>query len=236
MPGEDVAVTAPVPTPRPGVLFDVDGTLLDTNYLQVLAWWQAFRDTGHDEVSMADCHRAIGIASEELVPHLLGDGAAGTEDVVEAKGERYQPLRELVAAFPRVDELLAACRDRGLAVVLATSGLESDLEWMQPAMGGEDVVDGATTSADVESAKPAPDLLQTAAADHGLDTGRTVAVGDTVWDVRAARDAGFPCIALTCGGISRAELEEAGADEVYDDPADLLAHLDDSLIGRVARR
>ncbi|MEX5721205.1 HAD family hydrolase [Geodermatophilus maliterrae] len=220
------------PDKRPGVLLDVDGTLLDTNYLQVLAWWQAFRDTGHDEVSMADCHRSIGIASEELVVHLLGDAA---DDVSEAKTRRYEPLRELVAAFPRVDELLAACRERGLAVVLATSGEESDLEWMVPAIGGEDVVDGATTSADVESAKPAPDLLQTAVADHGLDPRRTVAVGDTVWDVRAARDAGLPCIALTCGGISRAELEAAGADEVYDTPADLLDHLDDSLIGKAAR-
>jgi HAD superfamily hydrolase (TIGR01509 family) len=223
------------PATRPGVLYDVDGTLLDTNYLQVLAWWQAFRDTGHPDVSMADCHRAIGIASAELVGRLLGDDTPDTEDVVEAKGRRYEPLRELVAAFPRVDELLAACREQGLAVVLATSGLESDLEWMQPAIGGEDVVDGATTSADVEAAKPAPDLLQTAVADHGLDPGRTVAVGDTIWDVRAAQDAGLPCIALTCGGISRAELEDAGADEVYDDPADLLAHLEDSLIGRVAR-
>ncbi|MBM7805437.1 HAD superfamily hydrolase (TIGR01509 family) [Geodermatophilus bullaregiensis] len=220
------------PDKRPGVLLDVDGTLLDTNYLQVLAWWQAFRDTGHDEVSMADCHRSIGIGSEELVVHLLGDDA---DDVSEAKTRRYEPLRELVAAFPRVDELLAACRERGLAVVLATSGEESDLEWMVPAIGGEDVVDGATTSADVESAKPAPDLLQTAVADHGLDPRRTVAVGDTIWDVRAARDAGLPCIALTCGGISRAELEEAGADEVYDTPADLLDHLDDSLIGKAAR-
>jgi HAD superfamily hydrolase (TIGR01509 family) len=169
------------------------------------------------------------------VGRLLGDETPDPEDVVEAKGWRYEPLRELVAAFPRVDELLAACREQGLAVVLATSGLESDLEWMQPAIGGEDVVDGATTSVDVEAAKPAPDLLQTAVADHGLDPGRTVAVGDTIWDVRAAQDAGLPCIALTCGGISRAELEDAGADEVYDDPADLLAHLDDSLIGRVAR-
>ena len=228
-------MTAAAPASRPGVLLDVDGTLLDTNYLQVLAWWQAFRDTGHDEVSMADCHRAIGIGSAELVTHLLGDDADDVDTVVETKGRRYEPLRELVAAFPRVDELLAACRERGLAVVLATSGMESDLEWMQPAIGGEDVVDGATTSADVESAKPAPDLLQTAVADHGLDPERTVAVGDTVWDVRAARDAGLPCIALTCGGISRAELVEAGADEVYADPADLLAHLEDSLVGKVAR-
>ncbi len=225
------------PEKRPGVLLDVDGTLLDTNYLQVLAWWQAFRDTGHDDVPMAACHRAIGIASEQLVTHLLGDDVpdAEVERVSEAKTRRYEPLRELVAAFPRVDELLAACRERGLAVVLATSGEDADLEWMVPAIGGEDVVDGSTTSADVESAKPAPDLLQTAAGAHGLDPARTVAVGDTVWDVRAARDAGFPSIALTCGGISRAELLEEGADEVYDDPADLLAHLDDSPIGRITR-
>lgn len=228
-------MTAAAPAPRPGVLLDVDGTLLDTNYLQVLAWWQAFRDTGHDEVSMADCHRAIGIGSAELVAHLLGDDADDVDEVMEAKERRYEPLRELVVAFPRVDDLLAACRDRGLAVVLATSGQQSDLEWMTPAIGAEDVVDGATTSADVESAKPAPDLMQTAVADHGLDPQRTVAVGDTIWDVRAARDAGLPCIALTCGGISRAELVEAGADEVYDDPADLLAHLDDSLVGKTAR-
>jgi phosphoglycolate phosphatase-like HAD superfamily hydrolase len=105
---------------------------------------------------------------------------------------------------------------------------------MQPAIGGEDVVDGATTSGDVDSAKPAPDLLQTAVDAHGLDPDRTVAVGDTIWDVRAARDAGLPVIALTCGGISRQELLEEGADEVYDDPADLLAHLDESLVGKVA--
>ncbi|MGR7023350.1 HAD family hydrolase [Geodermatophilus sp. URMC 62] len=223
------------PAPRPGVLFDVDGTLLDTNYLQVLAWWRAFRDTGHDEVAMADCHRSIGIGSQELVTHLLGDDADDVDEVMAAKSRRYEPLRELVTPFPRVDDLLAACRDRGLAVVLATSGEESDLEWMVPAIGGEDVVDGTTCSADVESAKPAPDLMQTAVEAHGLDASRTVAVGDTVWDVRAARDAGLPCIALTCGGISRAELLEEGADEVYDDPADLLASLDDSLIGKLVR-
>ncbi|SFO85584.1 haloacid dehalogenase superfamily, subfamily IA, variant 3 with third motif having DD or ED [Geodermatophilus dictyosporus] len=223
------------PEKRPGVLLDVDGTLLDTNYLQVLAWWQAFRDTGHDDVSMAECHRSIGIGSAELVTHLLGDDAGDVDEVMKAKSRRYEPLREQVVAFPRVDELLAACRERELAVVLATSGEESDLEWMVPAIGGEDVVDGSTTSGDVESAKPAPDLLRTAAEAHGLDPDRTVAVGDTIWDVRAARGAGFPVIALTCGGISRAELLEEGADEVYDDPADLLAHLDDSLVGTVAR-
>ncbi len=218
-------------TGRPGVLFDVDGTLLDTNYLHVLAWWQAFRDGGVVGVDMATLHRAIGIASEELVVHVLGREDGG---VVEAHSRRYEPLRTEVEAFPQVAELLAACAGLGLAVVLATSGKADDLEWMEPAIGGGADVAGATTSDNVDAAKPAPDLLTTAVRDHGLDLSRTVAVGDTVWDVQSARDAGMPCIGLTCGGISRAELRAAGAVAVFDDPADLLAHLHDSPLGRLA--
>ena len=116
---------------RPGVLFDVDGTLLDTNYLHVLAWWQAFRDGGHDGIDMATVHRAIGIASAELVQKVLGREDATT---VQAHSARYEALRDQVVAFPRTAELLTVCADRGLGVVLATSGQESDLEWMQPAI------------------------------------------------------------------------------------------------------
>jgi phosphoglycolate phosphatase-like HAD superfamily hydrolase len=126
-------------------------------------------------------------------------------------------------------------RRAGLRVVLATSGKPDDLDWMLPAIGVDDgVIAGATTSADVEAAKPRPDLLQVALRDHGLDPGRTVVVGDTVWDVEAAQRAGLPCVALLGGGISRGELEEAGADAVYDDPAALLDGLDGSPIGRIA--
>ncbi len=213
---------------RPGVLFDVDGTLLDTNYLHVLAWWQAFRDAGHDGIDMATVHRAIGIASGELVQQILG---RQDEAAVQAHSTRYEPLQDHVVAFPRTGELLTACADRGLGVVLATSGQQSDLEWMQPAIGAEQAVLGATTSADVQAAKPSPDLLTAAVRDHGLDPQRTVVVGDTVWDVQAAHTAGLACIALTCGGISRQELEEAGALAVYDDPADLLEHFDSSPLG-----
>ena len=111
-------------------------------------------------------------------------------------------------------------------------GAASDLEWMQPAIGAGDAVAGATTSADVDEGKPAPDLLTVAVEQHGLDPARTVVVGDTVWDVEAARAAGLPCIGLTCGGISEAELREAGAVAVCADPADLLDHLDDTPLGR----
>jgi HAD superfamily hydrolase (TIGR01509 family) len=222
-----------MPDLRPAVLFDVDGTLLDTNYLHVLAWWQAFEDTGRGPVPMSAIHRAIGIPSDGLVRQLIGED---DDKTVDAHSTRYEPLRDDVKPFPKTAELLTACADRGLAVVLATSGQESDLGWMIPAIGAEDAITGATTSGSVDEGKPEPDLLTTAIRDHGLDPRRTVVVGDTVWDVEAAERAELPCIALTCGGISAQELRDAGAVAVYDDPADLLAHLDDSPIGRVAAR
>jgi phosphoglycolate phosphatase-like HAD superfamily hydrolase len=217
-----------VATNRAGVLFDVDGTLLDTNYLHVLAWWQAFGDTGH-EVEMWRLHRAIGIGSEELVQRVLGEPDDGT---VQAHSERYAALRDQVVPFPKAAELLAGCADLGLSVVLATSGTKEDLEWMLPAIGVADgVIAGVTTSADVAAAKPHPDLLEVAVRDHGLDRGRTVAVGDTVWDVEAAKSAGLSCVGLLCGGISGAEL--SGAVTVYDDPAALLDRLGSSPLGRI---
>jgi phosphoglycolate phosphatase-like HAD superfamily hydrolase len=119
-------------------------------------------------------------------------------------------------------------------VILATSGKPADLDWMLPAIGvDEATIAGVTTSADVQSAKPRPDLLQVAVREHGLDPRRTVAVGDTVWDIQAARGADLPCVALLCGGIGRAELAEAGAAAIYDDPAELLDDLDGSPIGRL---
>jgi len=170
------------------------------------------------------------------VRQLIGPGGSSRDDekTVDAHSRRYEPLRENVKPFPRTAELLRAWADRGLAVVLATSGQESDLEWMMPAIGAEDAITGATTSGGVDEGKPAPDLLGVAMREHGLDPQRTVVVGDTVWDVEAAQRAGLPCIALTCGGIGGPELTDAGAAAVYDDPADLLEHLHDSLLARAA--
>jgi phosphoglycolate phosphatase-like HAD superfamily hydrolase len=116
--------------------------------------------------------------------------------------------------------------------VLATSGKEHDLEWMLPAIGTEDAFEGVTTSSEVEDGKPAPDLPATAMEQHRLDPDRTLLVGDTVWDVQAAARSGIPCVAVTSGGISEAELREAGAVEVYADVAELLDRFDDSILGR----
>jgi phosphoglycolate phosphatase-like HAD superfamily hydrolase len=215
---------------RPGVLFDVDGTLLDTNYLHVLTWWQALNEAGHREVPMRAVHRAIGIASEGLTEHLLREV---DEVAVESHSARFRDLLGQVRSFPRAADLVAACAGRGLTPVLATSGKEKDLEWMLPAIGAGESFAGVTTSSDVEDGKPQPDLLSGAMRRNRLDPDRTAAVGDTVWDVRAAARAGIPCIALLSGGISEAELREEGAVEVYDDPADLLARLDKSLVARL---
>ncbi len=214
---------------RAGVLLDVDGTLLDTNYLHVLAWWRAFRDTGHQDVTMAQLHRAIGIASEVLTEELLGHV---DEDTVEAHSKRFEELRPMSEALPGAADLIRTCADRGLVTVLATSGKADDLDWMLPAIGAGEALTGSTTSEDVARSKPAPDLLQTALDQHGLDAERTTVVGDTVWDVQSAIRAGMVCVALTSGGISEQELRDAGAVEVYADPADLLAQLADSAVVR----
>jgi HAD superfamily hydrolase (TIGR01549 family) len=215
---------------RAGVLFDVDGTLLDTNYLHTLAWWQAFRDGGQD-VEMWTLHRAIGIGSEELVERVLG---RSDEEIVEAHSRRYDALRDQVVALPEAGELLAACAGLGLSVVLATSGGKGDLDWMLPAIGAPDgTIAGVTTSDDADASKPHPDLLQVAIRHHDLDPDRTVVVGDTAWDIKAARSAGLPCVAVRCGGLGADELRDAVA--VYDDPADLLHHLESSPIAAIAR-
>lgn len=213
---------------HPGVIFDVDGTLLDTNYLHVVAWIRALRAHGHDTVTMEQVHGAIGIASGQLVEYLTG----GQDDAISrAHADFYEPFADDIRAFPRAADLMRACHDAGLRVVLATSGKEKDLDWMLPAIGVQkDLIDGSTTSSDVEAAKPAPDLLQVAMDKSGLDPQRTVTIGDTVWDVRAATRSGIRAIAVTCGGIDEPALKDEGAAEVYADPADLLHRFQDSIL------
>jgi HAD superfamily hydrolase (TIGR01493 family) len=215
-------------TTNAGVLFDIDGTLLDSNYLHVLAFWQAFRDNGHD-VAMWTLHRSIGMGSEELVERIIG---RPDDDVVKGHTDRFAALRDQATAFPKAAALLSACAGRGLTVVLGTSGAKDDLDWMLPKIGApEGVIAGVVTSADVEAAKPHPDVLQVGIRDYGLDPDRTVMVGDSVWDVEAAKSAGVPCVALLSGGIGADEL--SGAVALYDDVAALLDGLETSPIARL---
>ena len=120
-------------------------------------------------------------------------------------------------------DLLRACAERGLTVVLASSAKKNELEVLRRVIGADDVVDTATSSADAKQSKPAPDILEAALDQSGVDAANSVFVGDSVWDVQAAARLDIPCIGLECGGTSAAELTEAGAVATYADPAALLA-------------
>jgi HAD superfamily hydrolase (TIGR01549 family) len=205
------------------VLFDVDGTLVDTVYQHVLAWWEAFAAAGH-AVSCFDIHRAIGRGSEDLVESLLGHP---DEAVVDGHADRWGDVRERTTAFHQVPELLRRCTDGGLRVVLCTSGEGADLDFFVRAIGGDDPVHAVVSSEDVEQSKPSPQIVVKAVEASGAPAARCVLVGDTAYDMRAAVGAGVVGIGVLCGGISEAELLEAGASRVYGNPAELLEALDD---------
>lgn len=209
------------------LVLDVDGTLLDTNYLHVIAWWEAFRAAGH-EVSGFDIHRAIGRGSGDLVQTLIG---REDESVVEGHARNWAPLRERCIPFHGVPDLIRTCAERGLKVVYCTSGADDDVADFRARIGCDDVVDAVVNSSDVERSKPEPDIVRAALDAVGVPAERAVMVGDTVYDVRAARAAGVTVVGLVCGGISEQELREAGADAVYGNVAELLEALDDSPVG-----
>lgn len=218
------------PPRRRGVLFDLDGTLVDTNYAHVLAWWHAFRTAGYD-VAMADIHRKVGMGADRLVAALID-----REDEQVATGHRhfYAPYLEQLQPFDSAAELLRAAAGLGLEVVLASSAEQEEVDALVAALGVGDVVSAVTSSADAEASKPAPDILAAALARTGLQAADCVLVGDTVWDVEAAAKAGMPCIGVLSGGIPAAELRAAGAVEIYRDAAELLEKIDSSPLGRLA--
>lgn len=210
----------------PGVLFDLDGTLVDSNYLHVLAWARAFDDEGV-WAPMSAIHRMIGVGSSVLVERLLGKDAP-IEQLSDGHGQHFEKLRPELRAFPEARALLEDVAARGARVVLATSSREEDVDALVATMGETDAIDEITSGGDVAEAKPEPDVLFIAMEKGGVDRVRAVLVGDSVWDVEAARGAGIPCVTVLTGGFGRAELEEAGAAAVYRDVAELRAQLDDS--------
>lgn len=213
---------------RTGVLFDVDGTLVDSNYLHVVSWLRAFRANGFPDVVAADVHACIGMGADRLVEKLTGGPA---EAAVKGHGIEYERLWPELRPFPGAVDLLRAVRRRGGETVLATSATEDEVGALRRTLGADDAVTAVTSSADVAEAKPAPDIFETAMAQTGLDPERCVVVGDTRWDAEAAGRAGVRCVGVLTGGIARAELLDAGMTEVYDSPAALLASFDTSLLG-----
>ncbi|MFG2784718.1 HAD family hydrolase [Streptomyces prunicolor] len=220
-------------TTKRAAIFDIDGTLVDTNHLHVVTWWEAFRQAGR-HVPMRDIHRAVGLSGGDLLDHLLGDGDGDDRDSDEdeqltaAHHALYATYFDRLPALDAAGDLLRALAGQGWTIVLATSASGAELSALRHAIDADDVIHGATSADDVADGKPAPDPVQQARKLAGVPSERAVFVGDTVWDMKAAARDGVLSVAVLSGGIPRADLETAGARAVYRDPADLLAHLDSS--------
>ena len=219
------------------VLFDVDGTLADTNYLHAVCWWEAFSQSDFD-VPMVRIHRAIGMGSDQMLDALLPEDRDRDEDgsIRAAHSALYATYWTRERPLPGAVDLLRECQRQGWRVVLASSADEREFEALRTALDADDAIDDATSSADVEQSKPAPDLVQVALKKAQVKPDAAVFVGDTVWDVKAAGKAGVVCVGLLSGGIGRDELAGAGAAAIYDGPAELLAALRGGLPDRVLGR
>ena len=209
---------------RPGVLFDVDGTLVDTNYLHTLAWSRALREAG-EWAPMNAIHRLIGMGSDQLVERLLGHDAPRA---TEARARCYRDLFGDIRSFPGAAHVVERVHRAGLAVVLATSSPTAELSESRRALGLDHLIDSQTTADDVAQSKPAPDVFHAALDASDVDPARAIVVGDSVWDVEAARAAGIACIGVESGGFSRHELSERGAIAVYRDVGELASQFNTS--------
>jgi HAD superfamily hydrolase (TIGR01509 family) len=201
--------------PRAAIL-DIDGTLVDTNYQHALAWYRAFRQSGF-VLPVWKIHRAIGMGGDQLVGHLIGeerDEELG-DDIRAAEKALYLAMIEEVEPLDGARDLIVELKDRGSTVILASSAKSNELDHYLDLLDVREVVDDWTSSADVEQTKPEPDLVLAALEKAGTKED-AVMVGDTPWDVKAARNAGIDTIAVMTGGFGEDELREAGALEVFD--------------------
>jgi HAD superfamily hydrolase (TIGR01509 family) len=208
------------------VLLDVDGTLVDTNYLHTLAWYRAFRDAG-EAVPMWRIHRCVGMGADKLLDELVGGERPDLED---GWSRSFREMHPLIAPLPGARDLARELHDRGHRVMLATSGQEDDIAITRKVLDVEDWIVGVVNSSEVDESKPAPDIFRLALERAGATAADAIVVGDTVWDVHAAAACGLRCIGVRSGGIGEAELRDAGAVEVYADAADLVAQLDASAL------
>ena len=203
------------------VLLDIDGTLRDTNYLHIEAFAQAFEELGA-RPPRSRIHHQTGKGSGKLISWFVGD-ARKAERVGELHGEYYARLQERGHPLPGAKELVASLDERGYGVWLATSAEPEELEHHLGELGAEGNIAGVVSSDEAEEAKPAPDIFGLALERAGSSPEDAVVVGDSIWDIEAAMEAGVRVVAvLTGGAFSRAELEEAGAYAVYEDCAELL--------------
>jgi HAD superfamily hydrolase (TIGR01509 family) len=213
-----------------GVILDLDGTLVDSVYQQVVAWRRALDDVGI-QLSVWRIHRRIGMSGDLLINALVREtnrdlDASLVDEVRKRYTVAYAEERMSVRPLPGARELLQALTEDGVAWAIATSSRAANAAPALEMLGVRDDV-AVVTSDQVRHAKPDPDLFIKAASVLGVDLQQSMVVGDSVWDLLAARRAGALGVGLLSGGYGREELERAGAYRVYDDPLDLLGHLDE---------
>ena len=215
----------------PAAILDIDGTLVDTNFHHAIAWYRAFRQHG-ELLPIWRIHRHIGMGGDQLVGALCGEEVeeAKGDDIRSAEGSLYLALIEEVEPLHGARELIAELKERGHAVVLASSAKEQEVDHYLDLLDARELADDWTSSADVETTKPEPDLVQAAVEKAG--GGAAVMIGDSTWDCEAGKRAGVETVAVLTGGFSEAELEDAGAVLVYRSIDELRQSLDDTPLAR----
>jgi HAD superfamily hydrolase (TIGR01509 family) len=214
----------------PTAILDVDGTLIDSNYQHALAWYRAFRLHGIT-IPVWRCHRAIGMGGDQLVPYLAGEGFARDQgDTVRTEEHAlYQQLIHEVQPFAGARGLIEDLKARGGKVVIASSAQAADVAHYLDLLDARELADGWTDSSSVERTKPAPDLITAALELAGGGPG--VMIGDSTWDVEAAKQVKVPTICVRTGGFGADELREAGAEAVFESIAELRERLDETPLG-----
>ena len=214
-------------------ILDVDGTLVDTNYHHAIAWYRAFRRNGVTP-EIWRIHRHIGMGGDQLVGAVAGDEVEERlgDHIREAEGEIYMDMIDEIQPFHGARELIVELGDLTDAVILASSAKEKEVDRYLDLLDARDVATDWTTSADVESTKPQPDLVH--AAMRKADTESALMIGDTSWDCEAAGRAGITAVAVMTGGFAAAELRDAGAVEVFSGLSELRDALERlPVVGRV---
>ena len=213
------------------VIFDVDGTLIDSVDLHAAAWVEALRHFGI-EAPLGAIRHTIGKGGDQLLPEFVPADQLAREEkaITDFRADLFKRVYlPRVKAFPGVPALFGRIRAGGHKVVLASSGKADEVERYAAIAGVGDLIDGRTSADDAQHSKPAPDIFLAAMeklAPMGAE--EAVVVGDSPWDVIAATKAGIRCVGVLCGGFPQDELREAGAVAIYRDPEDLLAHYDSS--------
>ncbi|XYH97736.1 HAD family hydrolase [Sorangium sp. So ce1128] len=213
-----------------GVIFDIDGTLIDSNDAHARAWVDALAEFGH-KVQFEEVRRRIGMGGDKLLPEATGissESPEGKKMSARCSEIFMEQLLPELRAFPGTKELLEELHRRGIKIVIASSAQKEKLRELLKLTGADGVIESATSASDAEQSKPDPDIVEAALGNLGLPPGEVVMIGDTPYDVQAAARAGLRTIGFRSGGWTDTGL--TGAIAVYDGPADLLAQLDTSPI------